>query len=46
MTTLSIEQVAAAVGFESVTTFREYFNRLVGTNPQSYRRTFGHRPQA
>ena len=45
-TTLSIEQVAAAVGFESVTTFREHFNRLVNTNPQSYRRAFGHRQQA
>ncbi|MBA3943998.1 MAG: helix-turn-helix domain-containing protein [Herpetosiphonaceae bacterium] len=41
-TTLSIEHVATAVGFESVTTFRDHFNRLVGTNPQSYRRTFGH----
>jgi transcriptional regulator GlxA family with amidase domain len=43
-TGLSIEQVAATVGFESATTFRDRFNRLVGTNPQAYRRSFGHRP--
>jgi transcriptional regulator GlxA family with amidase domain len=41
-TTLSIEQVASAVGFESTTTFRYRFNRLVGTNPHAYRRSFGH----
>jgi transcriptional regulator GlxA family with amidase domain len=42
-TALSIEQVASAVGFESATTFRDRFRRLVGTNPQAYRRSFGHR---
>lgn len=44
-TTLCVEEVATAVGFASATTFRERFNRLVGTNPQAYRRTFGHQPQ-
>ncbi len=43
---LPIEQVASAVGFDSPTTFRDRFSRLVGTNPQAYRRTFGHRQQA
>jgi transcriptional regulator GlxA family with amidase domain len=43
-TGLSIEQVSSAVGFESATTFRERFNRLVGTSPQAYRRSFGYRP--
>jgi transcriptional regulator GlxA family with amidase domain len=42
-TALSIEQVASAVGFESAMTFRDRFRRLVGTNPQAYRRSFGHR---
>lgn len=42
-TTLSVDQVASATGFASPTTFRARFSRLVGTNPQSYRRTFGHR---
>ena len=45
-TVLSIEEIATTVGFESVTTFRERFNRLVGTNPQAYRRSFGGRPLA
>ena len=44
-TALSVDQVSSASGFASVTTFRDRFSRLVGTNPQAYRRTFGHRPQ-
>lgn len=42
-TQLPIEQVATTVGFESVTTFRARFRRVVGTHPQAYRRTFGQR---
>lgn len=45
-TGLPVEQVATTVGFESVTTFRDRFNRLVGTNPQAYRRAFSYRQQA
>jgi transcriptional regulator GlxA family with amidase domain len=37
---LSIEQVAAAVGFGSAPTFRDRFRRIIGTSPQSYRRSF------
>jgi transcriptional regulator GlxA family with amidase domain len=40
--TLPIERVGAEVGFGSAATFRERFTRIVGTNPQSYRRSFRH----
>jgi len=40
-TTLSVEQIATAVGFESAATLRDRFSRLVGANPGTYRRTFG-----
>jgi transcriptional regulator GlxA family with amidase domain len=40
-TDLSIEQVATEAGFGSAATFRDGFNRIVGTTPQAYRRTFG-----
>jgi len=42
-TTLSIEQIATAVGFGSATTLRSRFSRLVGNNPQRYRSAFGNR---
>lgn len=35
------EQVAGAVGFESVSAFRTCFYRRVGTTPQRYRQHFG-----
>lgn len=38
-----IERIAAEVGFQSVTAFRERFRRLAGTSPQAYRRAFGSR---
>jgi transcriptional regulator GlxA family with amidase domain len=44
-TDLAVEHVASAVGFESATTFRERFSRVVGTTPQAYRRAFGGRPR-
>jgi len=39
-TGLSIERVAAEVGFGSATVLREHFGQIVGTNPRAYRRSF------
>ncbi|BCJ70637.1 transcriptional activator FtrA [Catellatospora sp. IY07-71] len=39
-----VEQVAAAVGFDSPATFRHHFSRCMRTSPSSYRRTFRTRP--
>ena len=39
-TELSVERVAAAVGFASTTVLRDQFTRVVGTSPRSYRRAF------
>lgn len=39
-TTASIEQVAAAVGFETATTYRHHFTRALRTSPTAYRRAF------
>lgn len=39
-TGLSIEHVAADVGFGSATVLREHFGQLVGTSPQAYRHAF------
>ena len=38
--TASVEQVAAAVGFDSAVTFRHHFGRLMRTSPTGYRRGF------
>jgi transcriptional regulator GlxA family with amidase domain len=35
-----IERIASSVGFGSAVSLREQFRRAVGTNPQSYRRSF------
>ena len=35
----SIEDIAAAVGYTDVATFRKQFRRRVGMNPARYRRT-------
>ncbi len=40
-TSLSIEQVATAVGFRSASVLREHFGGIVGTTPLAYRRAFG-----
>jgi transcriptional regulator GlxA family with amidase domain len=40
-TSLSIEQVAAEVGFRSASVLREHFGEIVGTTPLAYRRAFG-----
>jgi transcriptional regulator GlxA family with amidase domain len=39
-TQLSIERLAAEVGFGSAAVLREHFHGLVGTSPQGYRRAF------
>jgi transcriptional regulator GlxA family with amidase domain len=39
-TDLSIDRVAAEVGFGSSAVLRERFNHVVGTSPQAYRRSF------
>jgi transcriptional regulator GlxA family with amidase domain len=42
----TIADIAAAVGFESASTLRAQFHRLVGTSPRSYRALFApHGPQ-
>jgi len=40
-TDLSVESVAADVGFNSATVMREHFGEILGTTPQAYRRAFG-----
>jgi transcriptional regulator GlxA family with amidase domain len=37
---LSIEQIAAQVGFGSAVVLREHFGNVVGTSPLTYRRAF------
>jgi transcriptional regulator GlxA family with amidase domain len=39
-TDLSVERIAAEVGFGSSAVLREHFGRIVGTSPQAYRRAF------
>ncbi|GAA1527197.1 transcriptional regulator FtrA [Actinomadura kijaniata] len=39
-TAVPVEEVGAAVGFESPVTFRHHFTRLMRTSPSAYRRTF------
>lgn len=39
-TSASIEEIAAAVGFESVVTYRHHFGRALATSPSAYRRAF------
>ena len=36
----SIEDIAAATGFEAPVTFRARFQQIVGVNPSTYRRRF------
>ncbi|MFF1951800.1 helix-turn-helix domain-containing protein [Kitasatospora herbaricolor] len=37
----TVEEIAAAVGFESAATFRHHFGRAMRTSPTAYRRSFG-----
>ncbi|PYC80579.1 AraC family transcriptional regulator [Streptomyces tateyamensis] len=39
----TVEEIAAAVGFESAATFRHHFTRTMRTSPTAYRRTFANR---
>lgn len=39
-TTASIDDIAAATGFETAATFRHHFSRAVRTSPSAYRRAF------
>ena len=39
-TSLSVERVAADVGFGSSAVLREHFGQIVGTSPQAYRQSF------
>ncbi|MGF1429942.1 helix-turn-helix domain-containing protein [Kitasatospora sp. LaBMicrA B282] len=36
----TVEEIAAAVGFESAATYRHHFGRTMRTSPTTYRRTF------
>ncbi len=38
-----VEQISAAVGFATATTFRHHFARTMHTSPSAYRRAFGDR---
>ncbi|MDF2711867.1 helix-turn-helix domain-containing protein [Nonomuraea muscovyensis] len=42
-TTVPVEEVGLAVGFESPVTFRHHFTRAMRISPSAYRRTFGGR---
>lgn len=39
-TTLSVEDIAAAVGFEKAVTYRHHFTRAMRTSPSAYRKAF------
>jgi AraC family transcriptional activator FtrA len=41
--TMPIEEIGAAVGFDSPVTFRHHFTRAMRTSPSAYRRTFSTR---
>jgi transcriptional regulator GlxA family with amidase domain len=40
-TELPVERIAGASGLGSAANFRAHFQRVVGTTPTAYRRTFG-----
>ncbi|MEU8248770.1 helix-turn-helix domain-containing protein [Nonomuraea sp. NPDC048916] len=40
-TAVPVEEIAAAVGFDSPVTFRHHFTRAMRTSPSAYRRAFG-----
>ena len=38
---LSVDQIAAATGFDGAASLRDRFHRTIGVSPKSYRRSFG-----
>lgn len=40
-----VDEIAAAVGFETATTFRHHFGRIMHTSPSAYRRAFRASPR-
>lgn len=44
-TNLSVDAIAAAVGFNTSLSLRTHFKRTIGVAPQHYRQTFGQPPQ-
>jgi len=44
-TSMSLEQIVGAVGYNDVSSFRRLFSRHVGLSPAQYRRRFRHTPQ-
>ena len=45
LSSLSVEQIAARVGLGTGTNLRLHFQRILGTTPTEYRRTFSRRPE-
>ncbi len=41
-TTVSVDEIAAAVGFGSAAALRQHFTKVVGSTPSAYRTTFRH----
>ncbi len=41
-TTLSVDEIAATVGFGSAAALRQHFTKVVGSTPSAYRSTFRH----
>ena len=41
-----VEEIATAVGFDTVVTYRHHFRRALGTSPSAYRRAFRSSPLA
>ncbi|MFK7919375.1 MAG: GlxA family transcriptional regulator [Ilumatobacter sp.] len=41
-TTLSVDEIAATVGFGSAAALRQHFTKVVGSTPSAYRATFRH----
>jgi AraC family transcriptional activator FtrA len=39
-TAASVDEIAAATGFETATTYRHHFTRAMRTSPSAYRRAF------
>jgi AraC family transcriptional activator FtrA len=42
VTTMSVDEIAATVGFGSAAAMRQHFTKVVGSTPSAYRATFRH----